>query len=78
MLTYRIKYKYYNCYLECKNFKSKLVECKYLCSNKNYQHKLDKKLKERFSNTYKSCNNNNKKFILLLRQGVYPYKYTNH
>ena len=78
MLTYRIKYKYYNCYLECKNFKGKLVECKYLCSNKNCQHKLDKKLKERFSNTYKSCNNNNKKVILLLRQGVYPYEYTNH
>ena len=43
--------------------------------NKNYQHKFDEKLKERFLNTYKFSNHNNNKFILLLREGVYPYEY---
>ena len=43
--------------------------------NKNYQHKLDEKSKERFFNTYKFSNHNNSKFILLLQINVYPYKY---
>ena len=28
-----------------------------------------------FSNTYKFCNDDINKFILLLRRGIYPYKY---
>ena len=44
------------------------------CS-KNYQYKFDKKLKERFFNTYKFCNHNNDKFILLLQKGVNLYEY---
>ena len=43
--------------------------------NKSYQRKFDKKLKERFFNTYKFSNHANKKFILLLRRGFYPYEY---
>ena len=43
--------------------------------NKNYQHKFDEKLKERFFNTYKFSNSDNDKFILLLQRGVYPYEY---
>ena len=43
--------------------------------NKNYQHKFDKNLKEQFFNTYTFSNNDNNKFILLLRKGVYPYEY---
>ena len=30
---------------------------------------------EKFPNTYRLSNNDNKKFILLLRKGVYPYEY---
>ena len=46
-----------------------------MCCNKNYQHKFDEKLKERFINTYKFSNRENNNFILLLRKGVYPYYY---
>ena len=46
-----------------------------MCCNKNYQHKFDEKLKERFFNTYKFSNRGNNKFILLLQKGVYPYTY---
>ena len=42
--------------------------------NKNCQHKFEEKLKERFFNTYKFSNHNNK-FVLLLRKGFYPYEY---
>ena len=49
------------------------MKCKYLCCNKNYQHKFDEKSRERFFNTYKFPNPNNNNFILLLRKGVYPY-----
>ena len=30
---------------------------------------------ERFANTYKFCDNDLNKFIMLLRKGVYPYEY---
>ena len=43
--------------------------------NKNYQHKFDEKLKERYFNAYKFSNHDNNKFILLLRKGAYPYEY---
>ena len=36
---------------------------------------MDKKLKERFLNTYKYSNHENETFILLLRKGFYPYEY---
>ena len=32
-------------------------------------------LKEKFLRTYKFCNGNLNKFVLLLRKGVYPYEY---
>ena len=32
-------------------------------------------LKEKFSNTYRFCNKDTNKFILLLRKGVYPCEY---
>ena len=47
-----IKYKYCNCLLEYINFQDDLIEHKCLCCNKNYQHKFDKKLRERFFSTY--------------------------
>ena len=43
--------------------------------NKNYQQKLDEKLKERFFNKYKFSKHDDNKFILLLRKGVYPYEH---
>ena len=69
-----IKYKYCDNF-KFSNFKGNLIECKCLCCNKKYQYKFDKKLKELFFNTYKFSNYNNKKFVLLLRKGVYPHEY---
>ena len=69
------KYKYCDCFLEYTNFKDNLIEHKCLCCNKSYQQKFDKKLKVRFFNTYRLCNHENNKLILLLRTGVYPYEY---
>ena len=55
------------CFLQYTNFnKDDLIEYKCSCCNKNYQHKLDEKLKERFFNRYKFSSNDNNKFILLL------------
>ena len=70
--TYQIKYKYCDYFLEYKNFKDNLIECKCLCCNKNYQHKFDEKLKQRFFNTHNFSNCDNNKFSLLLQKGVYP------
>ena len=57
-------------FLNTQIFKYFLIEYKCLCCKKNYQLKLDKKLKERFFNTYNFSNHDNSKFILLLRKGV--------
>ena len=46
-----------------------------MCCNKNYQHKFDEKLKERFFNTYKFSNLDNNTFVLLLQKSVYPGEY---
>ena len=73
--TCGIKYKYCKCFLEYINFKIDLKGYKYLCCNKNYEHKYDEKLKGQFFNTYKFSNHNNNKFIFLLQKGVYPYEY---
>ena len=72
--TCRIKYKYCDCFVEYTNFKDHLIEYKCLCCSKDYQHKFDEKLKERFFNICKFSNHNNN-IILLLRKGVYPYEY---
>ena len=46
------------------------------CVNCKKEYKKDNnKLKERFSNVYEFCNYDMKKFITLLRKGVYPYEY---
>ena len=44
--TRRIKYKYCDCFLEYTDFKDYLIGFKYLCYNKNYQHKFVKKLRK--------------------------------
>ena len=45
-------------------------ECK-----KNYKKDFNKQLINRFSSTYKFCNGDINKIILLLRKVVFPYKY---
>ena len=40
-----------------------------------YEKDFNKELIKRFASTYEFCNKNLNKFILLLRKGVYPYKY---
>ena len=42
---------------------------------RNYKKEINKELIERFASTYKFCNNNLNKFVMLLRKGVYPYEY---
>ena len=73
--TFGMKYKYCDCFLEYTNFTDDLIEYRWLRCNENYQLKFDEKLKERFLNTYKYSNNNNNRFVLLLRKGVYRYEY---
>ena len=51
-----IKYNYCDCFLEYTNFKDDLIEYKYLCCSKNYEHMFDEKLKELFFNIYKLSN----------------------
>ena len=48
----------------------KCIDCE-----KKYEKEINKELVERFANTYKFCNNEINKFIMLLRKGVYPYEY---
>ena len=73
--TCGIKYKYCNCFLKYTNFKDDLIEYKFLSCNRIYQWKYDKKLKERFFNTYNFFNYNNNKLIILLQKSVFPYEY---
>ena len=40
-----------------------------------YKKKFNKDLIKKFKNTYSFCNSDLNKLILLLRKGVYPYKY---
>ena len=52
-----------------------MIECKFLCCNKSYQHTFDKKLKKRIFDKYKFSNHDHNKFILLLQKYAYPYEY---
>ena len=62
--TCGIKYKYCNCFLEYTEFRDDLIEYKCSCCKRNYQHKFNEKLKERFVNKFSNPDNN--KFIFLL------------
>ena len=67
--TCRIKYKYEycDCFLEYRNFKDDLIQCKCLICKKNCLRKFDEKLKKRFFNTCKFSNHDDRnKFILFL------------
>ena len=48
---------------------------KYIDCEKEYEKEFNNELIERFANTYKFCDNDLDKFIMLLQKGVYPYEY---
>ena len=48
----------------------KCIDCE-----KEYEKEFNNELIERFANTYKFCDNDLDKFIMLLRKGVYQYEY---
>ena len=54
-----------------------MIKYKFLPCVKDYSNKIDEELKKRFKNTFNFSNNDINKFILLLREGVYPYGYMN-
>ena len=58
-------------YIKTKN-KKLILKC-FNCKN-YYEKDFNKELIKRFANTYEFCNKNLNKFILLLREGVYPYE----
>ena len=73
-----IKYKDCERCLEYSNVKDDLIQCKYLCCNRNYRSKFHGNLIRRYTNTYKSFNQDiSKIFILLLQKGVYQYECMN-
>ena len=55
------------------------MKYKCLSCNKDYSNKIDEGLEKQFKNTFKFPNNVSdndiNQFILLLRKGVYPYKF---
>ena len=59
-------------YIKTKN--EKLILICFNCKQ-YYEKDFNKELIKRFAGTYKFCNKNLNKFILLLRKGVYPYEY---
>ena len=69
---------------KCKDFKYKLdymsfkddqlIFRRFKCK-KTYEKDFNKDLINRFANTYRFCNEDINKFILLLRKGVYLYEY---
>ena len=61
-----IKYKDFNCFLECTIFRDNLIEYKCLCCNKNYYKIL--------FNTHKFSNHDINRFIVLLWKVVYLYE----
>ena len=64
------------CNQQCKNYKRQNNTLIYDCNECNTRsYKAIKSLIERFPNVYAFCNNNLDKFLLLLRNGVYPYEY---
>ena len=50
-------------------------ECRCFSCKKNNEKDFNKELIKRFASTYKFCNNDLNRFIMLLRKGVYPYQY---
>ena len=67
--NHKIRYKYCkdcDCFLEYERVKDNLIKYKCLSCNEDYSNKTEGELKNRFKDTFKFCNNDIKKFILLL------------
>ena len=80
-LTNNLSDQLYNNCSDCKNLLDYMVlkddkivfrcfECK-----KNITKDFNNELVERFKNKYQFCENDNNKFLMLLRKGIYPYEY---
>ena len=50
-----------------------MLEC--LDCKKRFTRKFDKKLTKKFNNTHNFCNGDIDRFMLLLRNDIYPYEY---
>ena len=61
------------CSLDCMKVENNQLIFKCPDCDKNYNKEFNKEMINRFSNTYKFCNGNIYKFVLLLRKGIYPY-----
>ena len=72
---HKIKCEDYNSFLEYKSSSDSLIKYECLSCNKNYSNQIDEKSKKRPKNTFKFCNKDFNKFILLLEKGIYPYEY---
>ena len=64
-----------HCFLKYESVKDDSTKYKCLSCDKDHLKKLDGDSKKKFKNTFKFSNNDINKFILLLREGVYPYEY---
>ena len=62
-----------DCFFEYERVKDILIKYECLSCNKDYSNKLDEELKKKLQNTFQFSNNDINKFILLLKNGVYPY-----
>ena len=73
-ITYKLKFIDTFTFMRCSS--SGLVDnLSEIKDNKRLDKKLINELIKKFSNTYKFCNDDINKFIMLLRQGVYHYEY---
>ena len=58
-------------------YKNKCTVCKSCLKYIEIEKHINKDLIKRFENTYEFCNGDISKFFLMLRKGIYPYKYMN-
>ena len=69
------KCKDWKSFLDYMLFKDNQLRFKSLKCGKNHSKEFNKDLINRFTSTYRFCDEDIYKFILLLRKGIYPYEY---
>ena len=73
---YSKKFRDKTCKFECEFKRLENNKISYNCKEcRKKQLKPINGLIKKFPNTYKFCNNDINKFILIFRKGVYPYEY---